>query len=58
MITTDAQSKEIDCKPHHTMGSLWICNHKINSNCPYALSFGYVYYCNNRNLHKRNSDQR
>ncbi len=39
------------CNPYHSMGTLWICNVKMNTGCPYALSFGYVFYCNNRDLH-------
>ena len=42
-----------ECKPYHSMGTMWVCNVKPNPTCPYALSFGYVFYCNNRNLHNQ-----
>ena len=54
MINADEIPKKSECKPYNTMGTVWICNLMINHDCPFALSFGYVVYCNNRSLHKVN----
>jgi len=39
------------CRPYHSMGTVWICNLRTIPDCPFALAFGYVHYCNNRSLH-------
>jgi hypothetical protein len=52
MTNADVQIVHTDCSPYHSMGTLWLCNQKINSYCPFALSYVYIFYCNNKKLHK------
>jgi hypothetical protein len=51
MSTTDRGFDPSECSPYHSMGTIWICNHRAKSGCPFALAFGHVHYCNNRSLH-------
>ncbi len=55
MQDTEHEFVHKECRPSHSMGTVWLCNLKMNFNCPYALKLAFTYYCNNKNLHKDGS---
>jgi hypothetical protein len=45
--------QEARCAPFPSMGAYWSCSHQNSPNCPYALKFGYIFICNNTELHNK-----